>query len=575
MSQVSSGPRDLLRTAWGTHSPQVLFTGAVQLGRGAIAFVTTVLSIAHIHQGYSQEASGTTILAALLGALVFLLGLTTTVSLYIVLGPLRANRMPAPWLLTFSGVLDYLWIVLGWMSTGYDVAPYPVLLVVAIGIHGVLLGPLRTGALTLIGAVFFLIAYQLAPPLISESLGTDVQVALIFGAGILSAVVGNRIRAANWMVERLRATLVRIYDDQERLIQHFPVGLVLFGSDATVVAANPRALALGAGHKDGFAEWLRTELPEVAEAVMNAIFHGAGEEGGEARSTSGRYYVWRIARSTHPNLAALPTAALAAPISAGEPGNKVEVAVRVLALLTLHDVTEERRVEEARRRAEHFEQVAELSAGLAHEIRNPLAALRSAAEQLQEITWNDPVDERLTRVVVREADRLNRLVTTFLDFARVGRGEYARHSIRRLIEDSLQVVSSLAKERDVTIRLDVSDTALLTDADLFFRALSNLFLNAVTFAPEGSTVDVTAEIVGANATVRVRDRGVGVRDDDRARIFRPFVTGRTNGVGLGLAIAARAASLLGGSVTVETPDDGGPGACFAFTIPLEPVSTSQ
>src|SRR5690606_36348631 len=150
-----------------------------------------------------------------------------------------------------------------------------------------------------------------------------------------------------------------------------------------------------------------------------------------------------------------------------------------------------------------------------------------------------------------EADRLNRLVTDFLDFARIGRSEVASSRVSKLIDDAVQVARTAASEREVTIAITADAGELVADGDLVFRVLSNLVLNAVSFAPAGSRVDVEAHSSDRVIRFAVRDRGIGVPPEDRARIFRPFVTGRPNGAGLGLAIASRSAALLGGSLSVS------------------------
>lgn len=569
MSPASLRLVDVLDATWQAYKPQVVFAGAVQIGRAAIAIVIAsmgILALMEMRPALVDPAQAK-ILAGLALLVVLLLALSSVISAYTLFGPLRANRMPSPALLTAGAFFDHVWVVLGWMATGYTFVPFPALLVVVIGIHGVLLGAWRTAALTAVGACLFVAAHQAGNPLANPQFTSEAQLAILFGVAVLSAIVGNRLRAADWIVERLTSAIDRLRSGHQQLIDQLPVGLVLFGPDGNLVTANPGAAAAAGATGDQLLVWLEKEIPDAFRAVAEALCDSADGGAGESQVSGGRWFAWQVVPSSLPDLSWMPASAFVAPIAAGKGEVDTSPRTRPHALLALHDVTDRRRAEEARRRADHFEQVAELSAGLAHEIRNPLAALRSAAEQLQEATWSDPLDARLMGIVVREADRLNRLVTDFLDFARIGRGEVASSRVSKLIDDAVQVARTAASEREVTIAITADAGELVADGDLVFRVLSNLVLNAVSFAPAGSRVDVEAHSSDRVIRFTVRDRGIGVPPEDRARIFRPFVTGRPNGAGLGLAIASRSAALLGGSLSVSDPDDGGPGALFTFEMP--------
>ena len=562
-----------LVSIWRTYNPQVVISGIVHIGRGALAIVVSMTAITRVLETASTPAAEISYEPHIfVYGLIVLLFLTALLTAYMLIGPLRANRMPSPWFLTFGAVLDHLWVVLGWIITDYAILPFPVLLVIVIGVHGLLLGPLRTGILAIIAALFFGFAYAFAYSTSAAApayLTNESYLALFLGVAVLSVIVGNRIRAANWTVQQLHEAIVRLRKSHDHFFDQLPVGLALFAPGLEIVRANARLLSQGPERRDNVVKWLEAEIPEAVRGIERILDGDISEQSGESQSSAGRHYSWQLARVADPDLSTFPTTALSAPITAGESNRPIEMEERTLALLVLRDITDRRQSEEARRRADHFEQVAELSAGLAHELRNPLAALRSAAEQLTEVSWSDPVDARLARIVIREADRLDRLVGDFLNFARVGQGQVAQHSLHRLVDDAVQVAAPVAAERGVKLALSAPEANILTDADLVHRVLSNLVLNAVAFAPSGSTVDVEASIDGRRAVFRVRDRGPGVPATDRSRIFRPFVTSRPDGIGLGLAIAARAAAMLGGSLSVADPEDGEPGAVFVFLVPFD------
>jgi two-component system, NtrC family, sensor histidine kinase PilS len=240
----------------------------------------------------------------------------------------------------------------------------------------------------------------------------------------------------------------------------------------------------------------------------------------------------------------------------------------VAVTAVFQDITDLERMAVLNRRAERLEAVAELSSSLAHEIKNPLASIRSAVEQFSSPHLEDRDRAALTRMVVRESDRLSRLLSDFLDFSRSRVDRMAQVALGDLVRDVVTVIRQhpVVEERGVEVRDSIVDAAVQADADLVYRALLNLLLNAVQFSPEAGVVDVTLDVpevapggvaVIRPARVRTRDRGPGVPAEDVDRIFDPFWTTREGGSGLGLAVVYRMVEAHGGAVLVESPEGGG------------------
>ena len=222
-------------------------------------------------------------------------------------------------------------------------------------------------------------------------------------------------------------------------------------------------------------------------------------------------------------------------------------------------------------RAERLEGVAEVSASLAHEIKNPLASIRSAVEQLSRIPRATEDEKILSSLVQRESDRLSRVLTEFLDFARVGMTHVDDLDLASIARNAARLVSSQPGIADGVRIVDQFPAAPMTiegDEDLMHRAIFNLLLNAVQASPpnrevkiEGGTLqphqlphghDEFAE--GAYGIV-VIDQGSGIAPQIRDRLFDPFVTTRTGGSGLGLSIVQRAVQAHGGLITVSAPGE--------------------
>ncbi|MDH4348560.1 MAG: ATP-binding protein, partial [Gemmatimonadota bacterium] len=238
------------------------------------------------------------------------------------------------------------------------------------------------------------------------------------------------------------------------------------------------------------------------------------------------------------------------------------------------DISDLKRLNDLNLRAERLEAVAALSASLAHEIRNPLASIRSSVEQIARSVHADEDDRYLANLVVRESDRLSRLLSEFLDFARVRATEFMPVDLQAVVLAAARLIREHPDCRpDIQIRVEGSRTVIDGDEDLLHRVVANLLLNAVQAAsgpmviavitrsavvaelPRGCTIDQPV-------CLEVRDNGPGIPEELRDRLFQPFVTGRMGGSGLGLAIVQRAVEAHRGVVLLESEPEVG----TTFTI---------
>ncbi|HEU4747551.1 MAG TPA: ATP-binding protein [Gemmatimonadaceae bacterium] len=240
-------------------------------------------------------------------------------------------------------------------------------------------------------------------------------------------------------------------------------------------------------------------------------------------------------------------------------------------------------IERLHTRAERLEAVAELSASLAHEIKNPLASIRSAAELLARIPAADDDTRTLTQLVQRESDRLSRLLSEFLDFARTEVTRVRRVDVIEIARHAVRLVSAHPDNpRNVTVRelFPSSPLIVVGDDDLLHRAIFNLLLNAVQASPPGGEVRLEAAELAPHQLppraarftrgaimITVSDEGTGVDESVRERLFEPFVTTKTGGSGLGLSIAHRAIEAHHGFIIVDSAQEGSRGAKFTMILP--------
>jgi two-component system sensor histidine kinase HydH len=196
-------------------------------------------------------------------------------------------------------------------------------------------------------------------------------------------------------------------------------------------------------------------------------------------------------------------------------------------------------------RAGRLQSLGELVAGLAHEIKNPLASLKTASAIVaDEISESSP-RRKMVVILQKEIDRMTALLEQFLAFARPGSIALAHLGLAQVVEEAVALVRPQAAVRQVSLRVACPSSGPIVegDRDKLTQILLNVLLNAVQFSPDGGTVDVRLQQKvlphGNYAVVSIGDQGPGIQESDRERIFDPFFSTRENGTGLGLSIACR------------------------------------
>lgn len=226
-----------------------------------------------------------------------------------------------------------------------------------------------------------------------------------------------------------------------------------------------------------------------------------------------------------------------------------------------------REIEEQLRRADRLSTLGELSAGLAHEIRNPLGSIRGTAEILRDgVAADDPRCE-FADILIKEVDRLNRVLEDFLRFARQAPVERGVFDLNAVVREVLDLTRRQAGRHDVEVVADLAGLpALAGDGGQLRQALLNLVLNALQAMPAGGRLHVVTRRADGRAEVAIADTGPGIAPGEEERIFRTFVTNRPDGTGLGLPISQRIVVSHGGRIGVSATPGGG--ATFTVTLPL-------
>jgi two-component system sensor histidine kinase HydH len=234
-------------------------------------------------------------------------------------------------------------------------------------------------------------------------------------------------------------------------------------------------------------------------------------------------------------------------------------------------------IQEEARRSERLAALGQLSAGLAHEIRNPLGVIKGSAEMLnKKLQATDTVTSELAGYISSEVNRLNTIVSRFLDFARPHDLELHSQEIPALVDRALKAVHDRWPEAKVEVERQYGENlpSVPVDRDLCEQVFTNLILNACeAMGTDGGKLKVAIAATESDGRrgveVRIEDTGPGIPSELREQIFNPFFTTKKGGVGLGLSIVSKIVDDHRGWIRVATPLGGtGNGACFRVFLPL-------
>lgn len=250
------------------------------------------------------------------------------------------------------------------------------------------------------------------------------------------------------------------------------------------------------------------------------------------------------------------------------------------AVIILRDLREIKQLEEKVRRSEKLAAVGELAAGVAHEIRNPLSSIRGFAQFLKHTLKDQPKDQAYADTMVTEIDRINKVITDLLTFARPQEAKIATTSIADLLEHSIRLIQADAIARNIVIDLNspISIRDLPLDANQMTQALLNLLLNALQAVNSHGHIEVGATFNEGESklSIWVEDNGVGISQNQLGKVFEPFFTTRDSGTGLGLAIVHKIVENHQGEIKVESPVVASTKGCrFTMTIPTQNIHQSS
>ena len=389
-----------------------------------------------------------------------------------------------------------------------------------------------------------------------------LRIGLFSVVALITGLVGDRLRRAGQALGAVASQLHQLRLDTADILANLSTGVITLTGDGRLAYANIAAEGLlGVDLRSRLGEPMLSELERIAPG-MGAILE---------RAIQNRQPVTRARARTATERGAARLGVSTAILERGQ-----EERPSVTALFS--DITDLERLDELNVRAERLEAVAELSASLAHEIKNPLASIRSAVEQLGSARLSAKDRAVLERLVLTESDRLSRLLSEFLDFSGLKMSARAEVDLVEVVRNCLMLLRQHPDLAGVEIVTDLDEGPITVtgDADLLHRALFNLVLNGAQSAGKGGRVAVSLRDerdgpgprgieIAHPVRLTVGDSGAGISREARARIFDPFFTTKPKGSGLGLAVVHRAVEAHSGATFVEKSPEGG--AQFTIFLP--------
>jgi two-component system sensor histidine kinase PilS (NtrC family) len=342
-------------------------------------------------------------------------------------------------------------------------------------------------------------------------------------------IFGDQLQRGAETLATTRKAAAELFTLHQDIVRSLASGLITVAPDGTVLTANQAA-----------ADILRRPAAELHDRPIEAVLPGltallAGSRGGELRRADLAFGELSLGVTVSPLR---------------------DVRDQVIGrVVSFTDLTELRRLEQHMRRAERLATVGQLAAGVAHEIRNPLAAISGSIELLRQAPATDE-DRTLMAIVHREVQRLNELIGDLLDYANPRPNQPVEFDLGVLVRETLQVSRGDPAFAGIETAVDVDDPlAVHADPAKLRQVVWNLLRNAADAAAAGGKhvrVEARRAPDGATATITIEDDGPGIAPDQVSRIFDPFFTTKKKGTGLGLATCHAIVAEHGGQIDLAS-----------------------
>jgi two-component system sensor histidine kinase PilS (NtrC family) len=390
-----------------------------------------------------------------------------------------------------------------------------------------------------------------------------VNIAAFYLIAFLSSYPSEQMRKSRIELQAKQDDIVKLEALNEWIICSITSGLIALDGQNRVILFNPAAVEIfGVELEQTTGRNVLEALPFIEEYLANS------KETMDFKNKKGNPYI--DLPYLRPDGRRLFLRFSISPLKIPEGEQKGQI-------LIFQDMTAVKRIEEEMKRVEGLAMIGELAAGIAHEVRNPMASISGSIQMLKEGLSKDEVSSRLMDIVLREVNRLNNLVNDFLLFARPKPPNLQKFDLNQLIMDSLELFRNTEKWRTkIEVETNFHEPVNIeSDPEQIKQVLLNLFVNASEAMPGGGSLNITTDMVELEdglepeqemAKITIHDTGEGFSDTALRQLFTPFFTTKDGGTGLGLAIVKRIVEGLKGRVSGRSHPEGG----AEITIVLHP-----
>lgn len=411
--------------------------------------------------------------------------------------------------------------------------------------------------------------------------------------GVVGGFLSEELRRTAESLKKTKAEVDRLTKFQERIISEIPTGLLAVDHEMRLNFINPAAehilgilardvvgktlTEVGRELMPFFSQIDSQEMPEEDELVIDPRETSISATGSEfhrsvflkAKSETGGQARLQQIVEVGSGLSKRTLRGDVAEIDIGSGmGRLLQNQAQGGRVLLFQDVTKIIHLEEKLKQHEKLAAVGQLAAGIAHEIRNPLASMSASIEMLKTAQeWTDPENKKLMEITLKEIDRLNGLITEFLDFVKPEKLKLVSLSLNDLLQEIVTAASGMEEfKKMTTISTKFQTIQVLAHGEKLKQVVWNLLLNAVQAIKEKGTIEIGCEAVSEQRVKWwVSDTGQGMTEEVLAHIYEPFFTTKPQGTGLGLPTVFKIIEAHHGEIKVNSVV--GKGTCFEIFIP--------
>jgi len=378
-----------------------------------------------------------------------------------------------------------------------------------------------------------------------------------YATALLTSFLSEKLQKTSKELDANRQNLAELRALNQNVVESIPSGLITLSPDGVATFINPAGCFI-----------LRQDAQAiVGRPIAELGFYAVGEWD-EFRDTLTGGAVIRREKNDVVIGDELRTIGFAV-----TPLNTIEGAASGYTLI-FQDLTDMKTLEAELRLKDRMAAVGELSAGIAHEIRNPLAAIAGSVQVLKKSAALNPQEQRLMSIILKESERLNKSIADFLRFVKPQEKRPAEFDIAASLAETLDLLRNSA---EVAATIAIEDEivppsyTIVGDSDQIRQVFWNVARNAVQAMPNGGTLRVTTAIAADRYNIIFTDNGRGMNDADQRRLFQPFRTNFPSGTGLGMAISYRIVQEHGGRIEVLSHE----GAGTSITVSLPSSATTM